>query len=260
MTIDWLTILAQAVNFLILVWLMKRFLYKPVLKAIAAREKLISDELASADKKKDEAQKESDEFKEKNQQFDQSRAALLGKAVEDAQTERQRLLDEARKAAVALSSKSKDDLQTEERGLRQSISRRIQTETFSIAKKALIDLAGTDVQERMVDLFCQRIQELSPQERVMLADQNKEAQHKITVQSASELSTDQKKRAESAIRQTLGADSLLSFDVLPELIAGIEITANGHKAGWCIAEYLVSLELSGGEIAKEKSDHGNRNP
>jgi len=38
MLIDWFTVVAQVINFLILVWLMKRFLYKPILNAIAARE------------------------------------------------------------------------------------------------------------------------------------------------------------------------------------------------------------------------------
>ena len=104
MLIDWFTVGAQALNFLILVWLMKRFLYKPILHAIDEREKQIATELANADKKKAEAQKESDEFKHKNEEFDQQRAALLSKATDEAKSERQRLLDEARQAATALSS------------------------------------------------------------------------------------------------------------------------------------------------------------
>ena len=105
MLIDWFTVGAQALNFLILVWLMKRFLYKPILHAIDAREKRIAAELADADAKKAEAQKERDEFQHKNEEFDQQRAALLSKATDEAKAERQRLLDEARKAADVLSAK-----------------------------------------------------------------------------------------------------------------------------------------------------------
>ena len=82
MLIDWFTVGAQALNFLILVWLMKRFLYKPILHAIDAREKRIATELADADAKKAEAQKERDEFQHKNEEFDQQRAALLSKATD----------------------------------------------------------------------------------------------------------------------------------------------------------------------------------
>src|ERR1700684_4177373 len=101
MLIDWFTVCAQALNFLILVWLMKRFLYKPILHAIDVREKRIAAELADADKKKTEAQKESDEYKKKNEEFDEQRAGLLSQATQDAQNERERLLSGARKAAAA---------------------------------------------------------------------------------------------------------------------------------------------------------------
>src|SRR6202035_1192261 len=99
MLIDWFTVGAQALNFVILVWLMKRFLYKPILNAIDAREKKIAAELADAGAKKAEAQKEKDDFKHKNEEIDQQRVALMTKATEDAKAERQRLFDEARKKA-----------------------------------------------------------------------------------------------------------------------------------------------------------------
>src|ERR1019366_5230454 len=128
MLIDWFTVCAQALNFLILVWLMRRFLYKPILHAIDEREKRIATEIATADAKKAEAQKEHDEFQRKNAEFDQQRAALLSKATGEAQTERQRLLDEARKAAEAANSKRQGALRAEERNLHRAISRRTQQE------------------------------------------------------------------------------------------------------------------------------------
>src|SRR5579871_2530356 len=102
MLIDWFTVCAQALNFLILVWLLKRFLYKPILHAVDAREKRIATELADADAKKAESQKERDEFEHKNEEFDRQRAVLLNKAIDEAKAERQRLLDDARQAADAL--------------------------------------------------------------------------------------------------------------------------------------------------------------
>ena len=102
MLINWFTVIAQAINFLILVWLLKRFLYKPILHAIDEREKGIATQLAEAEAKKAEAQKERDDFQHKNEAFDQERSALLKKATDEANAERQRLLDQARKDADAL--------------------------------------------------------------------------------------------------------------------------------------------------------------
>ena len=110
MLIDWFTVGAQVLNFIILVWLLKRYLYKPILDAVDAREKRIAAELSDADAKRAEAKKERDEFHQKNETFDQQRAALLSKATQEAGAERQRLLDEARKAADDVSAKRSESL------------------------------------------------------------------------------------------------------------------------------------------------------
>ena len=75
MLIDWFTVGAQLLNFLILVALLKRFLYRPILDAIDAREQRIAGELAQADAAKAEAERERDAFAQKNAEFDRLRAA-----------------------------------------------------------------------------------------------------------------------------------------------------------------------------------------
>ena len=175
MLIDWFTVLAQVVNFLILVWLLKRFLYRPILNAIDAREKRIAAELADADAKKVEAQKERDEFQHKNEEFDQQRAALLSKATDEAKAERQRLLDEARKAADALSAKRQETLRNEARNLNQAISRRARQEVFAIARKALTDLATTSLEERLGEVFTRRLREMDGKAKESLGESLKTA-------------------------------------------------------------------------------------
>ena len=151
MPINWFTVVAQAINFLILVWLLKRFLYKPILHAIDEREKGIAAQLAEAEAKKAEAQKERDDFQHKNEAFDQERAALLKKATDEAKAERQRLLDEARKDADSLRAKRQEALRNEQRNLSQEITRWTQKEVFAITRKTLADLAATSLEERMGD-------------------------------------------------------------------------------------------------------------
>ena len=108
MPIDWFTVIAQVVNFLVLVWLLKRFLYKPILRAVDEREKGIAAQLAQAEAQKAEVQKDRNDLQHKNEVFDQEHASLLKKATDEANTERQRLLDAARKDADALRAKRQD--------------------------------------------------------------------------------------------------------------------------------------------------------
>jgi len=187
MLIDWFTVCAQALNFLILVWLMKRFLYKPILQAIDAREKKIAKELADADAQKAEAQKEHDEFQHKNAEFDIARAGLLTNATDAAKAEGQRLLDEVRKESDASRTKARDALITEQRGLSEEITRRTREEVFAIARKTLADLSSASLEERMVDVFVRKLRALSSQEKEDMASAFKAASPAAVVRSTFDL-------------------------------------------------------------------------
>ena len=265
MLIDWFTVAAQVVNFLILVWLMKRFLYKPILHAIDEREKRIATELANADKKKAEAQKESDDFKHKNEEFDKQRAALLSKATDEAKAERQRLLDEARKDAAALSSKLQEALRDQEHTLHQAISRRTQQEVFAITRKTLTDLATVSLEERLGEVFTRRLREMDAQAKAGLAQALKTASDPALVRSAFDLPAQQRAAIQNALNETFSADIHVRFETAPDLISGIELSTNGQKVAWSIADYLMSMEKSVDELLKEndkpiaKTEHTNPN-
>ena len=252
MLIDWFTVGAQALNFLILVWLMKRFLYKPILNAIDAREKKIAAELADADAKKSEAQKERDEFQHKNVEFDQQRAALLTKANDDANAERARLLDEARKAADVLSAKRQESLIEDAHNLNQAISRRTQQEVFAITRKTLADLATVSLEERLGEVFTRRLHEMNGEAKSKLGDALKTASDPALVCSAFDLPAEQRAAIQNALNETFAAQVRVRFETAPDLVSGIELAANGQKVAWSIADYLTSLEKGVGELLKEK--------
>jgi F-type H+-transporting ATPase subunit b len=46
----------------------------------------------------------------------------------------------------------------------------------------------------------------------------------------------------------------VQFDTVPELISGIEFTANGQKLAWSISEYLASFESSVGNLLKKPDE------
>jgi F-type H+-transporting ATPase subunit b len=253
MLIDWFTVGAQAVNFLILVWLLRRFLYKPILAAIDSREKRIAAELADADAKKAEAQKERDEYQRKNQEFDQERAALMSKVRDEAKAERQRLVEEARKAADALSVKRRETLRSDARNLNQTISRRTQKEVFAITRKTLSDLASVSLEERVGEVFMRRLREMNGEAKAGLAEAIKTASEPALVRSAFDLPPEQRAAIQHALNETFSADVPIRFEAAPDLVSGIELTANGQKVAWSISDYLVSLENGVGELLDKQA-------
>jgi len=251
MLIDWFTIGAQALNFLILVWLMKRFLYRPILNAIDAREKLVAKELADADAKKAEAQRERDEFQKKNEEFDRQRAGLLTKATDEAKAERLRLLEEARKAADALSAKRQESLINDARNLNQAISRLTQQEVFAITRKVLTDLATVSLEEQMGEVFTRRLRALDEKSKAVLGEALKQNSEPVLVRSTFDLPGPQRAAIQNALNETFSAEIHLRFETSPDLVSGIELTTHGQKVAWSISEYLASLETGVGALLKE---------
>jgi F-type H+-transporting ATPase subunit b len=253
MLIDWFTVGAQALNFLILVWLMKRFLYQPILRAIDAREKRVAAELADADERRAEAEKERARFEKKNEEFDRQRAELLSQATDEAEAERRRLLDEARQAADAWSAKRQQALRNEARNLNQAIARRTQEEVFAIARKTLTDLAGTTLDERMSEVFTRRLRELDDEAKQGVATSLKGSSDSALVRSAFELPPEQRAAIRQALNEGFSIEIEVRFETAPELVSGIELTTNGQKVAWSISDYLASLEKGVSELLNEQA-------
>ncbi len=250
MLIDWFTVLAQIVNFLILVWLLKRFLYKPILNAIDAREKKIAQELADADAKKAEALKEREEFQHKNEAFDQQRAAMLDKATAEAATERSDLLEGVRKEADNLRDKLQKKVSNEYQNLHEEFARRTQAEVFAIVRKTLTDLADVSLEQRMADVFIERLKNLDSGEKKNMAAMVKSPDMPILIRSAFELLQAQRTDIEKIIQVTLATHTTVRFEIVPDLIGGIELILHGQKVAWSVADHLATLESSVADLLK----------
>ena len=257
MLVDWFTVGAQALNFLILVWLLKRFLYKPILDAIDAREKKVSAALADAEAKDSEAKKERNAFQRKNEDFDRERAALLAKAIDEVQTERQRLLDEARDTAMALREKRRKSLRNEEQELMQTIEHRTQQEVFAVARKALSDLATVSLEERLGEVFTRRLREMDSVAKLALGEALNTATEPAVVRSAFDMPEAQRAAIQNAVNETFSAAIPIQFATAPDLIGGVELSANGQKVAWSIADYLNSMEKGARALLEEDSLRNN---
>ena len=253
MLIDWFTVGAQIVNFLILVWLLKHFLYKPILDAIDAREKRIAAELADADKKKADAEKERTDFEDKNRVFDQQRSALLGKATDEAKAERERLIDQAKKDAESLRVTQADALRGDQVRLGSEITLLAEREVFAIARKALTDLATVSLEERVGEVFTRRLRELDPKAKELLGAALKNSPQPALIRSAFDLPADQKAAIQNALNETFSTVVRIKFEDSQDVVCGIELTANGQKVAWSIASYLTELSKKVSDLVDTQS-------
>jgi len=253
MLIDWFTLFAQALNFLILIGLMKRFLYKPILAALDQREQFIATELTSAKQKQISAEEMSREFKQKNQQFEEQRTELFNNAVKEAQGEHARLLALARADAAALSLKQQQGLQSEARNLNQAIFQHAQKEVFSLTQKVLLDLAGVTLEERVVETFLQRLRSVGGEEKAGLSTVLTTAADPLIIKTTFDLSPAQRSTIENTLKENFAMESEILFEKSQVQICGIKLIANGHEVAWNIADYLQSMKNGVDQFFKEQS-------
>jgi len=242
MLIDWFTVGAQFVNFAVLVWLLRRFLYKPVLDAIAAREKGVADTLADAQTQMTAARKAGDDMHAKSKAFDEERGALLGKAVSDAHVEAERLVGNARRAADALTLQRDAALKSEAKQLSDKLSRLAASEGINIARTVLEDLAGADLESRMGEIFARRLRGMDSKTKELFGVLLTGPAAKPVVASTFELSPPARLVIQTALNETFAADIHLTFEASSGAISGIELSAGGQCLSWTFADHLKTLE------------------
>ena len=245
MLIDWFTVGAQALNFLILMGLLKHFLYRPILDAIDTREKRIAGQLADAKKQKAEAHKEKEAFGQKNDAFDADRAALLKKATETANAEGKKLIDAAHVAADAVATKRRDGLKAEELELARSIRDRTIEGVFAVTRKVLADLADTSLEASIGKLFLRRLKSMD----VAALTEMKTAltsthPAKVVVRSAFDIPSRERATIGAAVGHALDSDVAIDFETAPALLSGIELVVSGRKLSWSINDYLQAMQVS----------------
>ena len=145
-------------------------------------------------------------------------------------------------------AKRQDALRTEQRNLSQDIIRLTQKQVFAITRKTLLDLAGTSLEERIGDIFVQRVRALTGEAKEQLATAFKTSNQIVSVHSAFDLPAAQKGAIEAAVKETFAPDSQVQFETAPELVSGIELSSGGQKVAWSIADYVATLETRAGEL------------
>ena len=134
----------------------------------------------------------------------------------------------------------------------EELTRRTEEEVFAIARKTLTDLATTGLEEQMTDAFIHRLHELSSAERADLQSAFKAAASSVIVRSTFRLPAAQRRAIEGVVKDVFAIETQIQFETAPELVSGIELTANGHKIAWSIGHYLASLKKSVDDILKER--------
>lgn len=271
MQIDYFTTIAQIINFLILVFLLRHFLYGPIIKSMNQREEKISSRLSEAEKRKEEARQEAESYNKKLQELSEKSRELQARAESEAQVLHGELTKKAREDVEAVKGEWYRDLQQEEASLIADLSRLAGEEAHAVVRRALRDLADEDLESRIIDVFLKRLRDMSDLERENIREFYKTRGQQIVVRSTFEIREDLRRRIRQAVqdqsvpdqaaqdqgvRNQADKDIELQFQLVPDLICGVELSVPDMRIGWSIASYLNALEADLSEAIERKTSQG----
>ncbi|PQJ35220.1 hypothetical protein BSZ35_12000 [Salinibacter sp. 10B] len=265
MQINWFTFGAQIVNFLLLVWLLKRFLYGPIVNAMAEREQRIADRFEEAREKRETAEAEARNYRQKLEALAEAREEKIEEAEEAAHERRREMIEDARTEVDQLEAQWKNALRRERETFLKELADRVSRETITIARRALRDLAHADLEQQVVRVFLKRLNSLGDDRRRTLTDAV-QSDKEISVHTAFELDETDRQRLTETLQAVTENEVTPEFSRDAEIGFGIEVRAGGHKIAWSLQSYFAEMsdrirtqiddELSAGAFSlAEMSSH-----
>lgn len=240
MELNWSTFILEIINFLILVWILKRFFYKPVLDVIARRRAGIEKNLEQAHTLQNEAKALQRQYASRLADWDDERLAARKILDEETQAERERRLsalqndleEEREKAEIVIQKQLEASrLENEKIALKQGAQ---------FATKLLSAVSGPELEKSLIDLFLNELSALSPEHLNELQDAAAKAPDHVLITSAHPIDSGNRQALEHALQQNIGISGPLRYEQNKALMAGIRVNAGA----WILAANLLD-ELKG---------------
>ncbi|MGD8514664.1 MAG: hypothetical protein PVF52_03550 [Granulosicoccaceae bacterium] len=239
MTIDWITVSAQIVNFLILVWLLKHFLYQPVMRAMERREQRIAKRLDEAQEREQNADEKVQRYQEQRDELQRQHDTLMDEAREEAKREKRQLLDEAREEVAETRANWQRQANQEKQEFFANLRIEAAEAVQHIARMVLRDLADTELEERIVQTFIEQLKSLDKDTRKVMAH----TVEPMRIASAFELDSAVRGRLTRAVHEYIADGKDVEYSESPELLCGIELTSGGQRLSWNLQDYMEELAV-----------------
>ncbi|MCB2187574.1 MAG: F0F1 ATP synthase subunit delta [Deltaproteobacteria bacterium] len=248
MLIDWFTVVAQVINFLVLLALLKWLLYGRVIKAMDQREADIAQRLAKADQEKENATLERQKLVAEREDLAQSREREMATAQEEARAQKEKLLREARGEVEQDSRAWREELRRQREELARHLAQAAAEQALAVSRQTLAGLTGQGDLAGAVERFLDELANLDQNQVRELAEAA--GQGGVTITSARDLSEDDEQRLRRAVEELAAGPYDVAFKTDPELLLGLTLTAPGVRLAWSAAEYLEDLR----EVVREALD------
>lgn len=242
MLIDWFTVVAQIINFLILLALLKWLLFDRVVRAMDEREEKIATRIRNAQQKQDDVEQRIKALDRERQEFEANQQQRIEEAGKEAQDQRRELLKKAREEVERSRSDWEDALRRDQQEVIDQLGRQAGQGLQKAMRQALQDLADADLEDSIVRAFLNRVRDMDNELRQQFHASLESGKNRVEIVSARPLSEDMQRAVAEALETQLDHDVKTVFDESPDLLAGLELRINGHALAWNLDRYLEGFQ------------------
>lgn len=240
MGFHWVTFLAQILNLFILVWLLKRFLYRPIVDVIAKRQAYIEDKVKNAEAASLAAQKQQEALARQAKEWQADRQKRLDTVYREAEALKQDQTVQIRAEIARLRQKMQDDLNREALAKELEI-RNIMIQNFmDLSRQVLTDFSGIGPMAQGIEMFKKKVKSL-PKSTLNAIHSNLKKEKVITIVTSEKLTPDEQRNLTAFLSEMFG-DIPLKFTIQNDLILGLEITIGETVLEWNLKSYLDLFE------------------
>jgi F-type H+-transporting ATPase subunit b len=242
MELDWFTLIAQVVNLLVLVALLKHFLFGRIVRAMGEREATIAGRLDDAARRRASAEEEAELFRGRRRELEEQREQMLAQARKEAESLREELMDAARLETESAQLQWLEALQRERQALLQDFREKLGQAVFTLASQGLKELANADLEEQVLKVFVERLQALDPAKREEIVAAVRDSDFEVEIRTAFPVTPQTREGLSRCLREHLDDSVDVRFTTAPELICGIELRVPSHRIVWNLDSYLEGVQ------------------
>ena len=241
MTIDWTTVLFQVINFIVLVFLLRKFLYGPIVSIMEKREQEILERETHAKQQSLKAKQTEEDYQNRIDTFEREKENHVQQMHHEVQQKKQKLLLKSKEEISLLQKQWKNEVQHEAKHYMVELRDQISKHACNLAKKALSDLADASLESLVLDVFIKKLNALNDQESVKMK-QSLEQENRGHLKSTFKLSTKQQEAVEKTLHQLTNVPITLSYSQDHTLGCGYVLELKGYRMSWNTKHYLDDIE------------------
>jgi F-type H+-transporting ATPase subunit b len=221
--LNWTTFVLEIINFLVLVWILKRFLYRPVLAALKRRQDNIEQKLDEATKLKAEGSALEQQYQSRMADWDREKRQAGDALHQEIQSLRIKKLEELEQELTSEREKVAVIDQRHQTEIQQQYQHNAHQQGAKFAARLLSAVAGPELQQRLFDLLLKTLDQLDQEQLSKLRDNCRSTENKISIISALALSGAHKKQLEEKLSELCERPIEPEYQQDPRLIAGLRL-------------------------------------